>query len=82
LDGHQEEINNSNNNFSLVVIEGQLISVATSPIKVEDQRKRGRKGMPLLRKTRSAIRLPKSNICPLCERQTSQGNWSRHLKVK
>uniref|UniRef100_A0A915MHE7 C2H2-type domain-containing protein n=1 Tax=Meloidogyne javanica TaxID=6303 RepID=A0A915MHE7_MELJA len=30
--------------------------------------------------SKSIIRLPKTNICPLCERQVSPGNWSRHLK--
>uniref|UniRef100_A0A1I8BTX5 C2H2-type domain-containing protein n=1 Tax=Meloidogyne hapla TaxID=6305 RepID=A0A1I8BTX5_MELHA len=32
------------------------------------------------KKSKSIIRLPKTNICPLCQRQVSPGNWSRHLK--
>ncbi|KAL3106851.1 hypothetical protein niasHT_010766 [Heterodera trifolii] len=27
-----------------------------------------------------AIRLPENNVCPLCGKGTSAGNWSRHLK--
>uniref|UniRef100_A0A183BZ30 C2H2-type domain-containing protein n=1 Tax=Globodera pallida TaxID=36090 RepID=A0A183BZ30_GLOPA len=27
-----------------------------------------------------AIRLPENNVCPLCGKTTSAGNWSRHLK--
>jgi hypothetical protein len=29
---------------------------------------------------RCPLKLPKSNICPLCDAKTSLPNWSRHLK--
>lgn len=41
---------------------------------------RKKAGMKHVVKTKSAIRLPKDNICPLCSRKTSPGNWCRHLK--
>ncbi|KAF7634863.1 hypothetical protein Mgra_00005755 [Meloidogyne graminicola] len=32
------------------------------------------------KKSKSIIRLPKTNVCPLCFHPVSPGNWSRHLK--
>ncbi|CAK5045965.1 unnamed protein product [Meloidogyne enterolobii] len=83
IESFEEQVEGEENNEREDSVDKTIASV------IEKIKNDGRRGMKRklnvsekkqTKKSKSIIRLPKTNICPLCERQVSPGNWSRHLK--
>nr|CAD2183155.1 unnamed protein product [Meloidogyne enterolobii] len=83
IESFEEQIEGEENNEREDSVDKTIASVIE---KIKNDGRRGTKRKLNVtekrqtKKSKSIIRLPKTNICPLCERQVSPGNWSRHLK--
>uniref|UniRef100_A0A914LET9 C2H2-type domain-containing protein n=1 Tax=Meloidogyne incognita TaxID=6306 RepID=A0A914LET9_MELIC len=83
IESFEEQVEGEENNEREDSVDKTIASVIE---KIKNDGRRGTKRKLNVtekrqtKKSKSIIRLPKTNICPLCERQVSPGNWSRHLK--